>query len=368
MHKTLARILSFPVFIKKHRKKFRSFLEDFHFSNFVFNIKQLIVLSKISGKNKIALMELNSFHLECLYSIYKYFDSSLQLKKEIIIFTTPKNIKLNLFSSKDVKIYAISPFVVKILDCFRYFNQFSFVFVNSYYIWEPHKSVEFYYKNYLKKSPLYVIDHAPGVFSPIYSENKNIKKFVLAEFLSQKYKFPFIYTCIYPTKNTSKQKKYTFLSIGNESKGKDIHSLIKFCEENSISSCIIGPTSSKNQNIIYPGKVSFDDLFKYCYNSKFLPILIHNDISYYLSAISGNLNLALAFPVVSIIDKRLGKLYGLSNEEAILYDGKKDFIRALQYALTLEDKDYKSMLKKMSEKRKLLVKKSKENIIDTIKQ
>jgi hypothetical protein len=298
-------------------------------------------------KGGVAIVELNPYHMEIMYSIYDCCKS-----RRVKIFTTRENIRICMFKGIDVDIVEITPRVVKYMDIFGFWNRFDGLLVGSWFVWQPKKTADRFFPRYLKHRRMIVIEHAPGVFAPEYSENPNVRKIILSEALSKKYGFPSFYACVFPKHfDSSVKKDIDFLSIGiiGDPEKRDADIFIDFMARNPnarayvIASLICGNYRERlsTVNIPFSVKVPFDFMFDKLQHARFLPFLIHGDnMGYYKNAVSGNMNLALGFSIVPIIDKDLAKLYGFDETTAVMYDGAEDFDRAMISALNMPTEEY----------------------------
>ncbi len=356
----------------KTRKKVRRNIKNFSIIGYVKNFIIAFKILRSKSTKRIALLELNRFHCECLYSIHSYLKS---LDKEITIFTTKENKKLGIFS--DEKIITITPEIIKILDRFKYFNDFDFIFVGSYFIDKSEKTAEQFFPNYLKTNKKFlVIDHAPGLLTSEKSNFANVKKFVLAEFLSKKYNLPYIYTSIFPEFKKFNRDYKKFISIGviGRQTKRDMDSYINVIKKHkNIFSYLIAsyikktykPILNSLPNIEYHKKASFQKMFELCQKSTFLPFLIPINITdYFQRAISGSLNLSLGFQLIPIIDESTAKLYKFNSNNAIIY--KENLEEAMLKALSLDEKEIKKMQNSLLEMNNILKQKSQINLENVI--
>ena len=344
MNKLIAKILTCVIPFKQKRKQVRKFLMDFSFLEFFQSIiYAFIILYNKKYHATHYLIELNPFHTECMYSVFHVLPENI--KKSIIILTRKENIELKLFPQY-VKTKTIYPYTIKLLDKFNFFEKKS-IFVNSYLVWEQQKTIEYYFKNFIKNNKLYCIDHNPEPYSHL-KINQNIKKFVLADFLSIRFNHPSFYACFFPENENIENTNKKFISIGfiRDQSRRDMDTYFHTLETNpNMFSYIVGTTTTKYvsklntlNNINYLGRASFPDMFKALQQSVFLPFLIHDKtLGYYQQAISGNLNLILGFALIPIIDERLAKLYNLPPEACILYRGVSGFENACKDALKLTE-------------------------------
>lgn len=348
MNKRLAKLLTFYIVPKRLRHRVRGYLCSDKFSDLISCPRQVMrILRSKKARADYCLIEMNPFHIECLYSVYAYMSRQ---NKKCVVFTTQKNLKLNLFPS-NIATFCISPYTIRVLDRLNFFNTASCVFVGSYFIWNYQKTAEFFLVNYIQtQKPLLTIDHAPDMHQPLKSAYKNVHQFVLADFMSKIYNMPVIWPIVFPCDNSNMTKdKNKFVSVGviGDSNRRDMDTYLNWLgTTKSVKSDIISatiydeyrPRLSKLTNVCVYERAPFDQLFRSCQTATFIPFLIHGQtLGYYDKAISGNLNLALAFALIPIIDTRLAKLYGFSDDNAILYDGQSDCVRALNAATKMRD-------------------------------
>lgn len=345
MNKHLVKFLTWYIVPKKLRHSIKNRLLKFKLRSVIdapFCLIKILLSKK--SRSRTALIELNPFHIECLYSMYYY---ALKIDKSISVFTTNENIRLNLFP-KSVKVFRIYPWVIKVLDKLRYFNKCRSVIIGSYFVWLQQKTADTYLTNFIKTGkPVLAIDHAPEQHNnsrPVY---KNVHLCVLAEFLSKKYNLPAVYTLVFPESAAPECDTNKFLSVGviGDQSRRDMDLYLDWLNQNPnafsyIISALIYPKYktilNRLVNVQVYEKASFKTLFECCHKSTFIPFLIHNEsLGYYENAISGNLNLALAFQIIPVVDSRLAKLYGLDSEAAVIYNGKSDCEKALQCALQM---------------------------------
>ncbi|GHB36031.1 hypothetical protein GCM10007094_27050 [Pseudovibrio japonicus] len=321
------------------------------------------------------IIELNPFHMECLYAIHRYIKDG---NHSTVILTTPQNASLNLFP-EDVKVIPILPVFVKLLDRLSFFNGTRFIFAGSYYITYSQTTIESFLPNYIaSNAKVLVIDHAPGVFAAIKSSSPNVHKFVLAEFLSEKHNLPFVYTCMYPGGEDHKREK-DLLSVGivGQPKRRDIDSLINIIDENEdiftyIIACWIDPKYKEHfntlKNVAYYENASFARLFDCCRKATFIPFLIHDGNDYYFNAISGNLNLSIGFGLIPIIERELGTLYGFDETMAIFYESKADLARAVEEARSMSRETIKNYRLNLLNYKQELEARSYQNIVSVLEQ
>lgn len=381
MNSNIAKLLSCFYFDKTERKKIRNYLYSVDIKEVIkipFYLYKIFIDQK-KIKNAYCLFELNPFHIECMYSIYKY---NKKKERNIIIFTTNKNIKRNLFNKDKYKIYIITPSVIKILDTINFFMDLDEIFVGSYFVWYPQKTIEYYFHNFLKKNKIIkCIDHDPTMHSSVI--NKNIKTFVLSDFLSTKFDKPYMYTFYFPkyknqpqyidnmsdsikTNLKYQQEKHSkkLISVGviGDQNRRDAETYLNILKANSsifsyiIASDIYGSYKNKLnlQNIEYYCNAPFEKLFKCCQNATFIPFLIHGDIiNNYSNRITGNINLVYGFNLIPIIDKDFATMYNLTDKEAILYSGEKELSDAIIYSQQMSDKKVDEKIKAISLKKKM---------------
>lgn len=365
MNKNVAKLLSCLCFDKRKRKILRNYLLSIDMTDILntplFLCKIIFKFKEI--KTSYCLFELNPFHIECLYSIYKF---SKKRNKRITIFTTKSNIEKNIFFNKDnlTKIYTITPIVIKILDLIKFFNVFDEIFVGSYFIWYSQKTIQYYFCNFLKSNNIIkCIDHDPTIHP--MNTNNNIKTYVLSEFLSAKFNRPYFYTFYYPTNVPISRDNNKLISVGviGDKNRRDAETYLNILKNNSsifsyiIASDIYGSYKNKLdnlQNIEYYCKAPFEKLFECCQNATFIPFLIHGDIiNNYSNRITGNINLVYGFNLIPIIDEDFATMYNLTDNEAVLYSGKKELLDAIIYSSEMSNKKVDEKIKAISLKKKM---------------
>lgn len=377
MNKHLSSFISLFFRTKNKRKIVKKALREFSFKEYIIGIKLFFKIYVSKTNSKILILEVNPFHGECMYSFYSYLKN---IDKEADIFFREEVQKLGLFEKENANFELIKSNTIKMLDNKKFFDKYDKIFVNSFFIWENQRTIEYYLKNFLKNKPVYTIDHAPGFYSPIKSHNKNIHKFVLAEFLAKRHSMSNLSTIIFPEKRKNiKNKDKTFISVGaiGDQSRKDSNSFITFMQNNpNIQSCIIGNCPSKEyqkkvssvKNITFLGRTSFATMFEQLNKAHFLPMLIHGETKeYYRNAISGNINIAIAFGVIPIIDKEIAELYNISDNIAVIYDEKEEFYKAMEYAYNMSDSEYKSKYDAIIKYNDELLEKSQNKIADLFK-
>lgn len=362
MNHFLAKLVTCFIYPKEKRKQIRRVVYGLDAKFFIFSPIYLarILLNKVN-KTDLLLVELNPFHMECLYSVYAYLKDKYP---QIIVLATPENISLKMFP-ENVRCLAVYPWVVRFLDRFGYFNQVKAVFAGSYFVWKQNQTIEKYFSKYLSTGkPLSAIDHAPGKWSQVHSHYKNVHQFVLADFLSKIYQLPSLYTCLFPSETSKIKSDCKFLSVGvvGDQTRRDMDTYIDWLDQTSNNnSYVICSSINKDyvkklnkNNVSLFVRASFSKLFQCCREAVFLPFLIHeDDLGYYKQAISGNLNLALGFGLIPIIDKRLADLYGFTDAEATIYNGKSFFYQAMSEAVNMPKSEIlkkQQALKKLKEK------------------
>lgn len=370
MNKLTSKIIA-HFFKKTKRKHIRQILYQFSISDIILSIYYVFKILLYCPKQGYFIIEANPFHTECLYSILFY----LKNKKNIIILGDKKALSLGILDQcsdfSKPKYFFITPISLWFLDQMHFFNHSRFMFANSYLVWLTQSSIEYLLPEYLKtKKSLFTIDHAPGKWTNTISKRTNVHQLVLADFLSNIYGFPAIYTCIFP-QQIQKSKQFLFLSIGAacDSKRRDMNSFISWMEEHrNYQSCII--TKDLSDKNIYnrikqlPNNTllfspSFTEMFNSISQSIFMPFLIHGDnLGYYQTSISGNMNLALGFGIIPIIDTRLAQLYGFTDKEAIIYNGQSKFFDALNQASLLSEQEINKIQKALLSLRNKHIQKS----------
>lgn len=359
MNHFLAKLVTCIIYPKEKRKQIRRVLYGLDTKFLIFSPVYLarILLNKV-GKTDLLLAELNPFHMECLYSVYAYLKDKYP---QIIVLATPENISLKMFP-ENVRCLPVYPWIVRFLDRFGYFNQVKAVFAGSYFVWKQNQTIEKYFSKFLMTGkPLSAIDHAPGKWSQVRSPYKNVHQFVLADFLSKIYSLPPLYTCLFPSETSKIKGGYKFLSVGvvGDQSRRDMDIYIEWLAQtpdnnsyvicSSIDKDYVKKLNKNNVRLFV--RASFSQLFQCCREAVFLPFLIHeDDLGYYEQAISGNLNLALGFGLIPIIDKRLADLYGFTDAEATIYNGKSFFYQAIREAVNMPKSE---ILKKQEALREL---------------
>ena len=374
MNKLVAKAIA-SFFKKEKRSHIRQMLYHFSILKFVQSVYYVLKILICCPRDRGIVIEANPFHTECLYSVLSY----LKAEKEIIVFGDKEALSLGILDRcvdfPKPKSFFITPVSLWMLDKLHFLNHCRFVFANSYLIWWAQTSVESFLNNYLKTGKnLLVIDHAPGKWTPVSSSRPNVHQFVLADFLSKIYPHPPLYACVFPQEK-QKQKKFLFLSVGVacDPKRRDMDSFLVWLKEHSdCQSCII--TRDLSDKRIHEKIISlpnntllfsppFSVMFDYISQSVFMPFLIHGDnLGYYQTSISGNMNLALGLGIIPIIDKRLARLYGFTEKEAIIYNGQSELFNALNQATLLSEQQIKQMRRALLVLRKKCIQKSFSNI------
>lgn len=362
MNHVFAKLITCFIYPKEKRKQIRRVLYGLDAKFFILSPLYLArILFSNTGKTDLLLMELNPFHMECLYSVYEYLKGKYP---KIIVLATPENISLKMFP-ENIRCLPVYPWIVRFLDRFGYFNRIKAIFAGSYFVWKQNQTIEKYFSKFLSTGKsLSAIDHAPGKWSPVHSSYKNVHQFVLANFLSKIYSLPPLYTCLFPSETSKINSDYKFLSVGvvGDQTRRDMDTYIDWLAQapdnnsyvicSSISKDYVEKLNKDNVNLFV--RASFSQLFQCCREAVFLPFLIHeDDLGYYEQAISGNLNLALGFGLIPIIDKRLADLYGFTDAEATIYNGKRFFYQAMSEASSMSKAEIlqkQKALKKLKEK------------------
>ncbi len=353
MNRNIAKLITFPIPCRKTRHRLRKYLEKLDIDGVMFApVRITKILISAHKKNTVYLIEANPFNAECMYSVYKHFNKN---NKNIIILTTKQNIKKNLFA-KNVKMFCIKPMDLRFLDNINFFKNAKLVFVNSYFIWDRQSTADKFFTNYIKTGrPLLAIDHSPNLYDYKSPVPENVHRFVLSDFLRKKYDFPAFYTFDFPkTANINIfDKKFISVGVIGDILRRDTDTYLDILESkpNMFSYIISGmifpgyrERLNKITNIKIFEQASFDELFKCCLKSTFIPFLIHDEsLPLYRDRITGNINLVFGFGLIPIIDKKLAKLYNINNTTGILYNGKKDLARAVNDALNLSVEEILSM-------------------------
>lgn len=346
----IAKIISFPIPHKKTRRQFRQWLENLDFATPL----RIIKIVCVRRHNTIFLIEANPFHAECMYSVFKHFTENNQ---NVIILTTKQNIEKNLFP-KNVKLYCIQPFDLRILDFIHFFNTAKSVFVNSYFIWKTQSTANKYFVNYIKKDKtLIAIDHAPNFYDYTLPVPENVYRFVLSDFMSKKYGYPVFYTFDFPASVNINVQNRKFISVGviGDNLRRDMDSYLNILDTKPemfsyiISSFIFPNYKIRLQNLkniqVYE-QASFSQLFECCRAATFIPFLIHDEsLDLYKDRITGNINLVLGFGLIPIIDKKLATLYNITDDTGILYSGRKELNDAIERALHMPHDKIQQMRK-----------------------
>ena len=381
MNKLISRVIA-GFFKKEKRKRIRQMLYSFSISDFILSIYYVLKILLFCPNKGCFVIEANPFHTECLYSVLSY----LKKEKDIVVLGHKEALSLGILDDcsdyPKPPCFFITPVSLWLLDRFHFFDKSRFIFANSYLVWWAQTSIENFLTTYLETGKyLFAIDHAPGKWTNTVSDRKNVHQFVLADFLSSLYGHPALYTCIFP-RQIKKKKRFLFLSVGTacDPKRRDMDSFISWMEDHHhYQSCIITRDLSdchmrdrirqlpNNTLFLSP---SFTEMFNAISSSVFMPFLIHGDnLGYYQTSISGNMNLVLGFGIIPIIDTRLACLYGFTDKEAIIYDGQTQVgvSNALARAALLSEQQIEKMRESLLALRDKYIQKSRLNFESFLK-
>ena len=310
-------------------------------------------------KKEILIIEINNFHGECIPGYIKYFNILGYRNIELLI--TKEHFKENIldFSHFKIKtkILIFSQNEINKFILLGICNFYKICFFNTIdtgtkkirqYLYSKHKFksiLVLHSKNNIKKN-----DNIYNDIVVLKNFKKNLPFYEVNPHYFGEYEYH------------HKSKIINFVTAGNFSNRKKnyyllINSIFKLISNNifNFHIIIIGNKYQKLKNLIstknltdyvtFTGRISYSLMYKLISKSDFfMPLLDPKYHKQYLKTqSSGSFQLSYGLNIPMIIEKTFAKFYNFNNNNSIIYNKNEDFYNKLNYAINLNENEYKKI-------------------------
>lgn len=311
---------------------------------------------KESSDEKALIVEVNDFHNEVLPGFIKYF-YNLGIKCDVLV--TDKAIKENVFFNIPDEmfgnVYSARRYIIKQILRSKAVEKYKYIIFSSNYNYTLGERISdhlVFLNQYVDK----IIFTAHHLYH-LKPEDAANKKFIILNHLA---KPEFENMVVNPhyfgkieIKNNKNPNTAFIISGGIEQRRRDyllLKELEKAGENNNFK---ITAAGAKIEKDLLPdfcectGRLNFQDLYKNIEKSDFILLLLDPDYQehqkYFQSTSSGSVQLSLGFLKPCIIQRKYADTYGFTEDNAIIYNNREDFLSAVQKAVNMTNSEYLQM-------------------------
>ncbi len=321
-----------------------------------YSINDLVIKSIDIHNNSILILEPFHYHYECTPGFIKYFidlgyDVDIIMHKMGITSLTifEPIFKVRLFIYEDNEILN-----EKAANLSSIFQKYNFILIETT---EP-KMFDLYTKlNLLNcKNSIFVFHHIDYSYSfPFISKLKNCQKWSLGNFSNITYVNPNYFGYI-KKKRMNRIKEFFITSTKNRTYNLLISAAEEIKKENlKFHITVVGKvetfsrtniSESLKDNFSFKYKISYINLYKHVFNSDFIIINFDpnnsEDMKFQKIRVTGSSQLSYGFLKPVIINEKFASFYNFNYSNSLVYENS-NFSKVLNYAININNKEYKKL-------------------------
>lgn len=319
---------------------------------------EYLLIKKIineSSEKKALLVEVNDFHNEVIPGYIKYL-YDLGIKCDVLVSANAmkEDVFFNIPSEMYGNIYSARRHIIKQILRSKAIEKYKYIIFSSNYNYDEHERISdsiTLLQNHLDK----IIFTAHHLYN-LKPEDLKTKKFTILNNLTKPELENIVVNPHYfgnvNIKNAKNDKTAFLVSGGIEQRRRD-YLLLKELEKAEHNNFKISAVGAKIENDLLPdfceckGRLNFQELYKQIEKSDFILLLLDPDYpehqKYFQSTSSGSVQLSLGFLKPCIIQKKYADTFGFAEDNAIIYNDRKDFLTAIQKAVNMTNSEYSKM-------------------------